>query len=430
MKYATVPVVAAPYGMTLGGGLELCLGARQRAGGGRDVRRASSRWASGLVPGGGGTMNLLWRALEGVPEGATVDTYALVTQVFKNVALARVATSAEEAKALRLLPPRRTACRFDRARLLTEAKARAIGLAESGWHPPAPRAYVLPGRERHRHAADDGRHARRRPARRARTTRRSRRSSPRSSAAASAARSHEVTEERDARARARGLRQPLRRAEEPGAHAVHAHEQQAAEELSHDDDERRDRRMRCVRPSGRAHKGTLALTRPDELAGQVIAALMARVPQVKPADVEDLVLGCAMPEGEQGLNVARVGGLPRRAAAVETSARDDQPVLLERPAGDRASPRAPSPPGADDVVVAGGVESMTMVPMTGNKLSASPEAMRRVPRRLHADGHHGRERREAVRHLARRSGRVRAPEPAEGGGARRRRASSTTRSCP
>src|SRR5258708_30260609 len=56
---------------------------------------------------------------------------------------------------------------------------------------------------------------------------------------------------------------------------------------------------------GRAHKGTLAQTRPDELAGQVIAALLARVPQVKPADVEDVLLGCAMPEGEQGLNIAR-----------------------------------------------------------------------------------------------------------------------------
>src|SRR5258708_28982999 len=68
----------------------------------------------------------------------------------------------------------------------------------------------------------------------------------------------------------------------------------------------------------RAHKGTLAQTRPDELAGQVVAALLSRVPQVKPADVEDVILGCAMPEGEQGLNVARVvallGGLP-----VETS---------------------------------------------------------------------------------------------------------------
>jgi 3-hydroxyacyl-CoA dehydrogenase len=143
MKYATVPVVAAPYGMTLGGGLEVCLGAG-------DVQAAAETYAGlvevgvGLVPGGGGTMNLLWRALEGTPDGATLDTYALVTQMFKNIAMVRVATSAEEAKTFGYF--RRTAgVSFDRARQLVDAKARAIGLAQSGWHPPAPRAYVLPG---------------------------------------------------------------------------------------------------------------------------------------------------------------------------------------------------------------------------------------------------------------------------------------------
>jgi acetyl-CoA acyltransferase len=128
---------------------------------------------------------------------------------------------------------------------------------------------------------------------------------------------------------------------------------------------------------GRATKGTLAQTRPDELAGQVVAALLARVGRVKPADVEDLVLGCAMPEGEQGLNVARVvgllGGLP-----VETSA-----MTINRfcSSGLQAIAIAAGAiaTGVNDVVIAGGVESMTMVPMTGNKLSASPEAMRRCP---------------------------------------------------
>src|SRR6185503_8005069 len=71
---------------------------------------------------------------------------------------------------------------------------------------------------------------------------------------------------------------------------------------------------------GRAHKGSLAQKRPDELAGEVIAALLKRVPAVKPGDVGDLVLGCAMPEGEQGLNVARVagllGGLPEEVGAM------------------------------------------------------------------------------------------------------------------
>jgi 3-hydroxyacyl-CoA dehydrogenase len=143
MKYARVPVVAAPYGMTLGGGLEVCLGAG-------NVQAAAETYAGlvevavGLVPGGGGTMNLLWRAFEGVPEGATVDSYALVTQVFKNVAMARVSTSAEEAKALGYFRGP-DGVSFDRARQVSEAKARAIGLAESGYHPPTPRAYVLPG---------------------------------------------------------------------------------------------------------------------------------------------------------------------------------------------------------------------------------------------------------------------------------------------
>jgi acetyl-CoA acyltransferase len=126
---------------------------------------------------------------------------------------------------------------------------------------------------------------------------------------------------------------------------------------------------------GRAHKGTLALTRPDELAGQVVAALLARVPGVKPSDVEDLMLGCAMPEGEQGLNVARVvgllGGLPVESAGVTINRFCSSGLqAIAMAAGAIAT-------GVNDVVIAGGVESMTMVPMTGNKLSASPEAMRR-----------------------------------------------------
>jgi 3-hydroxyacyl-CoA dehydrogenase len=143
LKYASVPVVVAPYGMTLGGGLELCYGAASR-------QAAAETYAGlvevgvGLIPGGGGTLNMLWRALEGVPEGMTYTPYDQVTQVFKNIALVKVATSAVEAKALGYF--RRTdGVSFDRARQLTEAKARAIGIAESGYHAPTPRAYKLPG---------------------------------------------------------------------------------------------------------------------------------------------------------------------------------------------------------------------------------------------------------------------------------------------
>ncbi len=143
MKYAKVPVVAAPYNMTLGGGLELCFGATA-------VQAAAETYAGlvevgvGLIPGGGGTMNMLWRSMEGIPEGTDIDTYAFVTQTFKNIALAKVATSAEEAKAFGYFR-NSDGVSFDRSRQLWEAKQRAIGLAAAGHHAPTPRAYKLPG---------------------------------------------------------------------------------------------------------------------------------------------------------------------------------------------------------------------------------------------------------------------------------------------
>ena len=128
---------------------------------------------------------------------------------------------------------------------------------------------------------------------------------------------------------------------------------------------------------GRAYKGSLAQRRPDELAGEVIRALMARVPQVDPNLVEDLVLGTAFPEGEQGMNVARLAGI-LGGLSVESSgltinrfcSSGLQSIALA--AGAIAA-------GYNDVVVAGGVESMSMVPMTGNKLTVSPELMEKMP---------------------------------------------------
>lgn len=128
---------------------------------------------------------------------------------------------------------------------------------------------------------------------------------------------------------------------------------------------------------GRAHKGSLVHKRPDELAGDVIRGLMGRVAQVKPEMVEDVILGCAMPEGEQGLNVARLaallGGLPAETSAMTINrfcSSGLQAIALA--AGAIAF-------GSHDILVAGGVESMTYVPMTGFHLSASPELMEKMP---------------------------------------------------
>jgi 3-hydroxyacyl-CoA dehydrogenase len=143
MKYASVPVVSAPFGMTLGGGLEICLASA-------GVQAAAETYAGlvevgvGLVPAGGGCMNLVWRALENIPDGVEYDVNAFVVQVFKNIALAEVATSAVAAQRKGYFR-RSDGVSFDRARQLHEAKQRVIGMAEAGYHPPVPRTFKLPG---------------------------------------------------------------------------------------------------------------------------------------------------------------------------------------------------------------------------------------------------------------------------------------------
>src|ERR1700751_2909093 len=123
-------------------------------------------------------------------------------------------------------------------------------------------------------------------------------------------------------------------------------------------------------PVGRAFKGTLRATRPDELAAVAIKGALERVPQVDPKEIEDVILGCAMPEAEQGMNVARIASL-RAGLPVEVSA-----LTINRfcssglQAIAMAAERIGS--GASEVVVAGGTESMTMIPMGGHKISPNP----------------------------------------------------------
>lgn len=130
-------------------------------------------------------------------------------------------------------------------------------------------------------------------------------------------------------------------------------------------------------PFGRAVKGTLKDTRPEALAAPLIQELMRRVPQVKPADIEDLVIGCAMPEGEQGLNIARVigllGGLPVEVPAVTVNRFCSSGLQAISMVAARMAA------GEMNVGLAGGVESMSMVPMGGNKTSLNPELAERWP---------------------------------------------------
>jgi acetyl-CoA acyltransferase len=123
-------------------------------------------------------------------------------------------------------------------------------------------------------------------------------------------------------------------------------------------------------PVGRAYKGSLRATRPDDLAALVIKEALARVPALDAKEIDDVILGCAMPEGEQGMNVARIAAL-RAGLPVETSA-----MTINRfcSSGLQAialgAERIRS--GSAEVIVAGGTESMSMVPMGGNKISPNP----------------------------------------------------------
>jgi acetyl-CoA acyltransferase len=123
-------------------------------------------------------------------------------------------------------------------------------------------------------------------------------------------------------------------------------------------------------PVGRAFKGTLRATRPDELAAISIRSALERVPQLDPKEIEDVILGCAMPEGEQGMNVARIAslraGLPVEVSALTINRFCSSGLQAIALAAERIMA------GGAEAIVAGGTESMSMIPMGGNKISPNP----------------------------------------------------------
>jgi acetyl-CoA acyltransferase len=128
---------------------------------------------------------------------------------------------------------------------------------------------------------------------------------------------------------------------------------------------------------GKAGKGALREVRPDDMAAAVIKAALERVPALKPELVDDVILGCAMPEAEQGMNVARqaalLAGVPHTAAAM-TINRFCSSGLQAIALAARAIQT-----GEASVVVAGGTESMSLVPMGGHKVAPNPTLLERYP---------------------------------------------------
>jgi acetyl-CoA acyltransferase len=130
-------------------------------------------------------------------------------------------------------------------------------------------------------------------------------------------------------------------------------------------------------PVGKAYKGTLRATRPDDLAAYAIMGALKRVPQLDTREIDDVVIGCAMPEAEQGMNVARIAAL-RAGLPVETSAMTVNRFCSSGLQAIAIGANAIACNQAE-VVIAGGTESMTMIPMGGNKVSANPSLVQNYP---------------------------------------------------
>jgi acetyl-CoA acyltransferase len=130
-------------------------------------------------------------------------------------------------------------------------------------------------------------------------------------------------------------------------------------------------------PVGRAPSGVLRATRPDELGAIVIREAIARAPGLDPAEIDDVILGCAMPEAEQGLNVARIAslraGLPVSTSAITVNRFCSSGLQAIAFAAERVMA------GSATAVIAGGTESMSLVPMGGNKVSPNPALVDSYP---------------------------------------------------
>jgi acetyl-CoA acyltransferase len=127
-------------------------------------------------------------------------------------------------------------------------------------------------------------------------------------------------------------------------------------------------------PIGKAPRGMFRNTRPDELLVHAIKSAVAQVPGLDTKLIEDAIIGCAIPEAEQGLNVARMGallaGLPNTVGGVTVNRFCASGLTALAMAADRIRV------GESDAMIAGGCESMSMVPMMGNKPSLSPSGGR------------------------------------------------------
>ena len=128
-------------------------------------------------------------------------------------------------------------------------------------------------------------------------------------------------------------------------------------------------------PVGKAPRGMFRNTRPEDLLGHVLNGVLAQAPGIDQKQIGDVIVGCAMPEAEQGLNVARISlllaGLPKEVPGLTINRFCSSGLQAVAMAADRIRL------GEADLMIAAGVESMSMIPMTGNKIAFNPAIFER-----------------------------------------------------
>jgi acetyl-CoA acyltransferase len=136
--------------------------------------------------------------------------------------------------------------------------------------------------------------------------------------------------------------------------------------------------VNCLRTAvGKAPRGTLRTTRPDDMAAAVVQELLARTPELDPGEIDDVLIGCAMPEAEQGMNMGRVialrAGLPDSVAGATVNRFCSSGLQTIAMAAERIRG------GGSEVMIAGGAESMSLIPPAGHKLAPNPWLIERLP---------------------------------------------------
>jgi acetyl-CoA acyltransferase len=165
-------------------------------------------------------------------------------------------------------------------------------------------------------------------------------------------------------------------------------------------------------PIGRAPKGALSTTRPDDLAALAIGGALKKIPELNKAEIDDVILGCAQPEGEQGWNIARFASLRAQLPVEVPGVTVNRLCASGLEAIVQADLRIRA--GGDRVVVAGGVESMSLLPFGGLKPSPNPWLAEHYPAALLTMGLTAERVAPPLRRLPRRSGRLRSRQPPQG----------------